>query len=86
VSRIGLSFIIVMVICIFHSCDEPVRTTLTPKEKKILDSLYATKASEVRKRTDSICDAQYDSIFQAAKDSFYHSYMKEIELMYNEER
>lgn len=81
-----MSFVIIIFIIIFHSCDEPVRTTLTSSEKKILDSLYAKRVSKVRKNADSICDAQYDSIFKAAKDSFYLSYMKEIEEMYNDEK
>jgi len=78
----------VIIICIVFcsSCDEPIRTNLTPNEQKILDSLYSKRVSNVRKQADSICEMQYDSIFRAAKDSFYRSYMLEIEEMYNDER
>ena len=84
-NKILFSVSIIFAIVAFHSCDESERTTLTKEEKVLLDSLYAKKVSRVRKKADSICKAQYQSIFDSAKDSFYQSYVREIEAILNGE-
>jgi hypothetical protein len=85
VNKILLSVSIILAIVAFHSCDKPERTILNSEEKAMLDSLYAKRVSGVRKRADSICEAQYQSIFDSAKDSFYQSYVSEIEAILNGE-
>lgn len=84
-NKILITFAIICVIIAFQSCDERERTILTGEEKAMLDSLYAKRVSGVRKRADSICDAQYKSVFESAKDSFYQSYVREIEAILNGE-
>ena len=79
VNNILLSIVIICVIIAFQSCGERERTLLTGEEKTMLDSLYSKRVSGVRKRADSICEAQYKSMFESAKDSFYQSYVREIE-------
>ena len=85
-NKILLSILIIFSIIVFQSCEEPVRTILTKEEKVLLDSLYAKRVSGVRKRADSICIAQYQSIFDAARDSFYMNELREIEAIINGER
>ena len=84
-NKLILSLVVILAIVVFNSCDEPERTILTKEEKTLVDSLYAKRVSGVRKRADSICDAQYQSIFDAAKDSFYQIYVKEIQEIFNGE-
>ncbi len=84
-NKVLISISIILVIVGFQSCEEPVRTTLTKEETVLLDSLYAKSVSGIRKKADSICDARYQSIFEAAKDSFYLNELKEIESIINGE-
>lgn len=84
-NKVLFSLAIILVIAVFQSCEEPVRTILTKEEKVQLDSLYAKRVSGVRKQADSICIAQYKSIFDAAKDSFYMNELIEIEAIINGE-
>jgi|TARA_R110000737_G_C14599029_1_gene488765 hypothetical protein len=85
VNKILLSVAIICAIIAFQSCDERERTVLSGEEKSMLDSLYAKRVSGVRKNADSICKAQYQLMFNSAKDSFYQSYVREIEAILNGE-
>ena len=78
-NKILLCISILIVIVVFQNCEEPRRTILNSDEKALLDSLYAKRVSGVRKRADSICSARYQSIFDAARDSFYQNEVKEIQ-------
>ncbi len=84
-NKLLISISIISAIVVFNSCDKPERTIMTSEEKAMLDSLYAKRVSGVRKKADSICKARYQSIFDSAKDSFYQSYVKEIEAILNGE-
>lgn len=84
-NRVFLIILIIGAICLAQSCDEPERTYLTKDEKDLVDSIYSKKVSYTRKSADSLCDAQYQAIFDAAVDSFYQEYVREIEDILNGE-
>ena len=63
---------------IYCSCDEPERTVMTAEERELLDSLYAKRVPYARKEADSICDAQYQIIFDRIADSIKQVYIEEI--------
>lgn len=84
-NKVYASLIVILGIVAFHSCETRERTVMNKEEKSLLDSLYAKNVSSVRRMADSICDAQYQRVFDSAKDSFYQSYVKEIEAIFNGE-
>ena len=77
-NRIFAGICIVLLIGAFSSCDEPVRTVLTPSERDLLDSLYAKRVPYARLEADSICDATYQMIFDRVADSLKQTYIEEI--------
>lgn len=77
--------IFIVGICVVQSCDKAERTLLTSEEQDIVDSLYSAGVSAVRKEADSICKAQYQTIFDAAADSFYQEEVRMIQSIINGE-
>lgn len=77
-NKILLSICVVLGIMIYSSCEDPVRTVMTNSERDLLDSLYAKRVPYARKQADSICDAQYQIIFDRIADSIKQVYIEEI--------
>jgi hypothetical protein len=78
VNKIWIAIGVVGLIMMNASCDKSERTTLTPEEKELVDSLYSKQVPFARKQADSICDATYQVIFERAADSIKLTYIEEI--------
>jgi len=83
--RICFVICVVLLISVAQSCEPPQRTTLTKAEKDLVDSLYAKKVGDVRKKADSVCVTLYQSTFDNAVDSFFRLEVREIEQIINGE-
>ena len=64
---------------ILASCTDPHAGQLTEAEKALVDSLYKKDIDSIRMYYDSLCTAQYDSLFNAARDSILEERIQEIE-------
>lgn len=62
-------------------CTDPYAGQLTDAEKALVDSLYNRDIDSIRLHYDSLCAAQYESMFQTAVDSIMKVRISEIETL-----
>jgi hypothetical protein len=62
-------------------CKKEERSRLNQRETQILDSLYSSMASQLRKDGDSLCRALRDSIFYLKVDSILDIRMAEVQFL-----
>ena len=73
---------LILFIC-FIACSDPYAGQLTEAEKALVDSLYNKDIDSIRIYYDSLCAAQYDSLFKVAVDSILSERVREIEDLRN---
>ena len=54
---------------------------LSPEERYTVDTLFSTRLNELRIYTDSLCNAQRDTLFAHYTDSMKFERLKEIEAL-----
>ncbi len=59
--------------------------SLTAEQRYILDTLYNSGLVEVRRKADSICTAQRDSVYQVAVDSIKQEYLEVLDQYFGKE-
>ena len=60
-------------------CSDPHGGQLTEAENSLVDTLYNKDIDSIRLYYDSLCTAQYDSVFQTLIDSILKERIREIE-------
>ena len=68
--------ILATVVCI--SCEDDEPATLSSADRKLVDSIYRRDISYVRKRADSLCDANYAKYFEYYSDSLKQAYIEGV--------
>jgi hypothetical protein len=77
------TILLILLLCFLFlpGCKKEERTRLNQRETQILDSLYSSMASKLRKDGDSICKALRDSIFYIKVDSILDIRMAEVQFL-----
>lgn len=71
---------------ILLSCGEKDMVELSVSEKKLADSLYSVQLESLDKMLDSICVAQYDSIYRVKYDSILDKRLKNLQKLLPDEK
>jgi hypothetical protein len=81
--KYGKSFVILAFFAIIAlpGCKKEERTRLNQRETKILDSLYSSMSSQLRRDGDSMCKAMRDSVFYLLVDSILDIRMAEVQFL-----
>ena len=76
-------FVIVVLIMVITasvtSCGKDELLKLSRADNQLIDSLFFAQKDSLIKRTDSICEAQYDNLLSSAMDSIKKLRREEIE-------
>jgi hypothetical protein len=84
-NKICLSLI--LFVLLFSACRKKVeRTTLNAAEKVVFDSLNIALTDSIRRKSDSICLAQRDTVFSLAVDSLLRIRLLEIQNLVEDEK
>ncbi|MBK8670837.1 MAG: hypothetical protein IPN89_15815 [Saprospiraceae bacterium] len=80
--RMNLKYILLTITtsCIMISCGTD-GDSLSPEEKYTADTIYSQQLNDWRKKLDSICSHQKDTLFVKAVDSLKKERMAEIEML-----
>ena len=78
----GLWFFLLLIF--FGSCTKDERG-LTAEQRYMLDTLYNSGLVEVRRKADSICAVQRDSVYLSAVDSIKQEYLEVLDQYFGKE-